>query len=92
MVRYSESDECVGRIRTVPPANVEIFALRLILLHKPVHSYGHAKQNENITHETFRSAASAMGLHIDGDEFEKAFDEAVSIFSTPSELRYVEWL
>ena len=28
-----------------------------------------------------------MGLYEDGDEFDKAFDEAVRIYATPAELR-----
>lgn len=30
-----------------------------------------------------------MGPHIDGDEFEKSFNESVSIFSTIAKLRYI---
>ena len=34
-------------------------------------------------------AAVAMGLYIDGDEFDKAFDEAVTMHATPGELRFM---
>jgi len=30
-----------------------------------------------------------MGLYVDGNEYNKAFDEAVQMFATPGELRYM---
>ena len=83
-----ETDEiCVARIRTAPPSKVELFALRLIIMHRPVSTFEDAKKWEARRYPTYRESAVAMGLYEDGDEFEKAFDEAVRIYATPAELR-----
>ena len=56
-------------------------------MHRPVSSFEDAKKWEARRYPTYRESAVAMGLYEDGDEFEKAFDEAVRIYATPAELR-----
>ena len=89
IVPRAEEDEAIGRIRFASPSNVELFALRLILLHKPASSFEDARTFDGELYSTYRMAAVAMGLYIDGDEFDKAFDEAVTMHATPGELRFM---
>ena len=90
LVPGAEDDEAVGRIRFVSPSNVELFPLRLILLHKHVPSFEDARTFERDLCSFYRNAAVAMGHYMDCVESEKAFDEAVTVQATPSELLHME--
>ena len=87
IVKRERDEICVARIRTVSPAKVELFALRLIIMHRRVSSFEDAKKWEARRYPTYRESAVAMGLYEDGYDFDKAFDEAVRIYATPAELR-----
>lgn len=83
-----DQDESVARIRFVSPSNGELFALRLILLERPMHSFRSGMNWEGMQYQTWIDTAIAMGLYQDGHEQEKAFDEAVRIRVTPSAVRF----
>ena len=78
---------CATRIRTVPPSKVELFASRLIILHRPVTSFEDSKKWEVRRYPTYRESALAMGLYEDGHDFDKGFTEAVRIYAAPADLR-----
>ena len=46
IVKRERGEICVARIRTVPPSKVELFALRLIIMHRPVSPFEDAKKWE----------------------------------------------
>ena len=85
--RDGENDRIVTRIRSVSPTKPELFSLRLLLMDTPFSSFDEAKVHGSTNYETYREAAVARGLYAEGDEFQKAFDEAVRYQSTPGELR-----
>ena len=86
VVERNEPDRVVYRIRSVSPANVELFALRLLLMNRPFKSFSDAKDVGSRSYSTYRDAAAARGLFISGDEYERAFDEARENHCTPGEM------
>ena len=69
VTEHSEQHPVVARFRYVPPSKVELFALRLLLLNIPSTSFEDARTIDAVEHPTFRSAAIAAGLYIDGNEY-----------------------
>ena len=52
-----ETDEiCVALIGTISPSNVELFALRLMMMHRPVSSLECAKKWEARKYPTYRQS------------------------------------
>ena len=46
IVKRERDEICVALMRTVPPSKVELFALRLIIMHRPVSPFEDAKKWE----------------------------------------------
>jgi len=66
VVRRKASKDVVARIGPVPPGQIEQFAFRLIVLHRPLSSFSEAKLWNGEEYPSYRSAAVAMGLYVDG--------------------------
>lgn len=86
--QYMDHAGSVARIRFVSPSDGKIFALRHIILERPMDSYQKGMYWERIQYNTWRETAISMGLYQDGYEQEKAFDEVVGIRVTPSGVRF----
>ena len=87
MDRNGSSDSIVTRVRIVAPGETELFSLRLLLMDSPVYSFENAKVVGTHSYGTYKEAVVARGLYANGDEFQKAFDEALRYHRTPGELR-----
>ena len=85
--RNKSSDPIVTRVRTVAPGETELFSLRILLMDSPFSFFENAKVVGTHSYRTYKEAAVTRGLYANGDEFQKAFDEAVRYHSTPEELR-----
>lgn len=77
-------DPWVARTRFVPPSNLKLFSLTVILLERPINSFNDVKSWECDVYATFKDDEKAMGLYDDHNKFEKTLDEAVQIRNTPS--------
>lgn len=55
IVDLGDANNIVCRIRTVSPSKVDLFAVRLILMHKSLDSYEDAKNHQCRTYDCFRS-------------------------------------
>lgn len=77
----------VARMYTASPRNLELFHLRVLLLHKPgATSYEDLKTIDDQTADTFKEACKLMGLLADDTEWNQALTEASS-FQMPSQMR-----
>ncbi|XP_058793045.1 uncharacterized protein LOC131665274 [Phymastichus coffea] len=80
---------CIGRMYSVSPTQLELFHLRLLLLHvKGAKSYNDLKTVDNVLHPSFTAACLALGIIEDDDEWNKAMREAVS-WMMPKRLRHL---
>ncbi|XP_058790182.1 uncharacterized protein LOC131663668 [Phymastichus coffea] len=78
-----------GRMFSVSPMQIELFHLRLLLLHvKGATNYNDLKTVDNELHPTFTSACLALGIIEDDDEWNKARREAVT-WMMPKRLRHL---
>ena len=75
-------------MHTVHPTAGEQFYLRILLHHLPARSYNDLKIINNIAHNTFQSAAVALGYFSnEQSEAEFALKEAIDSLYTPFQLR-----
>ncbi|XP_029177077.1 uncharacterized protein LOC114945157 [Nylanderia fulva] len=80
---------CIGRMYSVSPTEIELFHLRILLLNiKGATSYNALKTVNGVLHQTFTSACLALGLIEDDDEWKRAISKA-SIWMMPRQLRYL---
>ncbi|XP_044597970.1 uncharacterized protein LOC123274429 [Cotesia glomerata] len=79
----------IGRMYSISPAQVELFHLRLLLLHiKGATSFENLRTVNRILCDTFMSACLAAGLIEDDQEWRKTLIEAV-VWMMPRQLRYL---
>ncbi|XP_058796151.1 uncharacterized protein LOC131667014 [Phymastichus coffea] len=80
---------CIGRMYSISPTQIELFHLRLLLLHvKGATSYDDLKRIDNVLHHSFTAACLALGIIEDDDEWNKAMREA-SLWMMPRRLRHL---
>ncbi|XP_011859010.1 PREDICTED: uncharacterized protein LOC105556523, partial [Vollenhovia emeryi] len=78
---------CIGRMYSVSPTEIELFHLRILLLNvKGATSYNELKTVNGELHQTFTSACLALGLIEDDNEWKLAINEA-SVWMMPKHLR-----
>jgi hypothetical protein len=77
----------VTRLMTVNPRNIELFHLRLLLLHtRGAEGYGDIRFHEGTLYPTFREAAIARGIATSDSQWEAVMNKAVS-FQMPRQCR-----
>jgi len=68
---------CIGRMYSVSPSQIELFNLRILLLHvRGATSFEELKIVNNEIHHTFTAACLALGLIEDDEEWNRAMNEA----------------
>ncbi|XP_071643019.1 uncharacterized protein [Temnothorax longispinosus] len=78
---------CIGRMYSVSPSQIELFHLRILLLHvRGATSFQELKTVDNEIHQTFTAACLALGLIEDDEEWYRAMNEA-KIWMMPRRLR-----
>ncbi|XP_011859152.1 PREDICTED: uncharacterized protein LOC105556668 [Vollenhovia emeryi] len=78
---------CIGRMYSVSPTQIELFHLRLLLLTvKGAKSFNDLKTVNGEVYPTFSAACLALGLIEDDDEWKRAMNEAVG-WMMPRQLR-----
>ncbi|XP_058799382.1 uncharacterized protein LOC131668913 [Phymastichus coffea] len=78
---------CIGRMFSVSPTQVELFHLRLLLLHvRGATSFDSLKTVNGIVQPTFTAACLELGLIEDDQEWAKAMEEA-TLWMMPRRLR-----
>jgi len=78
---------CIGRMYSVSPSQIELFNLRILLLHvRGATSFEELKTVNNEIHHTFTAACLALGLIEDDEEWNRAMNEA-KIWMMPRRLR-----
>ena len=78
--------DCIGRMYTVSPSQVELFHLRILLLRvKGATSFEHLRTVDNEIKETFTSACLALGFIENDEEWTNAMNEA-KVFMMPRQL------
>ena len=78
---------CIGRMYSISPTHLELFHLRLLLLHvKGATSFNSLKTVDGIVHVSFTSACLALGLIEDDEEWARAMEEA-TMWMMPVRLR-----
>ncbi|XP_024875804.1 uncharacterized protein LOC112457136 [Temnothorax curvispinosus] len=81
------SYNCIGRMYTVSPTQIELFHLRLLLLNvKGATSFNDLKTVKGEIYQSFLETCLALGLIEDDDEWKRAMDEAVG-WMMPRQLR-----
>ena len=80
---------CIGRMFSVSPSQLELFHLRLLLLNvKDAKFYNDLKTVEEIQYSTFSEACIALGLIENDEEWDRTMQEAVS-WMMPCSLRRI---
>ncbi|KAI0559822.1 Helitron helicase-like domain containing protein [Gracilaria domingensis] len=74
IVDRDEESASVARIRFVSPGNLELFALRILLMNAAFSSFEDAKKFHGETHTSYRDAAIARGILVNENEYETAFN------------------
>lgn len=86
-LRQRQIGRTFGRLRYVSPTNVELFAIRTLLMSRlAVTSFLSLRTINLQVYPTFREAAQALGLATDDDAFFRAFDNLL-IVNKPQQLR-----
>ena len=77
----------IGRMYSVSPTQIELFHLRLLLLHvKGATSFEDLRTVDGVTHPTFVDTCLALDLIEDDEEWRRAIQEAC-LWMMPSKLR-----
>ncbi|CAM9593390.1 unnamed protein product, partial [Ectocarpus fasciculatus] len=84
--RRKRNRHCVCRVNFLKPDAGDIWYLRLLLHHIASTSWEHIRTVHGVLHDSHQSAAQALGLVADAEEYDLTFREAIN-FSTPRELR-----
>ncbi|XP_018359962.1 PREDICTED: uncharacterized protein LOC108759143 [Trachymyrmex cornetzi] len=78
---------CIGRMYSVSPSQMELFHLRILLLHvKGAKNFEELRTLNNEIHQTFTAACLALGLIEDYNEWYRAMNEA-KVWMMPRRLR-----
>lgn len=83
---YRRREECVCRVNFLKPDAGDVWYLRLLLHHIAASSWEDIRTVNGILRDSHQSAAHALGLVADAQEYDLTFREAMH-FSTPRELR-----
>ena len=78
----------VCRLESVKPSRGEVFYLRSILSVRSGDSYKDLRTFNGTLYDSYQEAAYAMGLFSNAEECVQAFEDAIMLFKTPSQLRY----
>jgi len=77
----------IGRMYSVSPSQIELFNLRILLLHvRGAKSFQELRTVNNEVHHTFTAACLVLGLIEDDEEWDRAMNEA-KIWMMPRRLR-----
>jgi hypothetical protein len=88
-IRKERHGGTIGRIYAISPRDEEKYFLRMLLYHVPgAKSYAHIRTIDGHEWNTYKEAATALGLLSDDDEWDKCLNEAAS-FRSPSQLRKI---
>jgi PIF1-like helicase len=79
----------ITRLHIVDTRNKELFFLRQILTFRCGRSFEDLRTANNICHESYESAAIALGLLSGRNEAEETLKEASEAFLTPSQFRFL---
>ena len=83
-VHDSEFPSCIGRIHAVPRSSDDVYYLRMLLHHvKGSTCHVDVKTIGSTVHDTYKAAASALGLLTDDKEIEYAMQETWDFGSAP---------
>lgn len=86
-VKRSSHYNCIGRMYSVSPTQIELFHLRLLLLNiKGATSFEHLRTVNGQCNQTFSATCLALGLIEDDEEWKRSMDEAVK-WMMPQQLR-----
>ena len=78
---------CIGRMYSISPSQVELLRLRLLLLNcRGAKSFDELKNVNGVQYMTFSEACLALGLIDDDEEWSRAMQEAVSLM-IPGSIR-----
>jgi len=68
---------CIGRMYSVSPSQIELFNLRILLLHvRGAKSFQELRTVNNEVHHTFTAACLALRLIEDNEEWDRAINKA----------------
>lgn len=68
---------CIGRMNSANPSQIELFHLRILLLHiKGATSYKELRTVNNEVHPTFTAICLALGFIEDDEKWNRAMNEA----------------
>lgn len=87
VVRRRQANRHATRLQAARPSEGERFYLRSILQHHAVASFTDACTANDIEHQSYQDAASALGLFSDDNEAEHAILEAITALQTLRQLR-----
>jgi hypothetical protein len=79
----------ITRLQTVPVRLKELFYLRALLQIRPASSFQDLRLIHGHLYGTYHEAATALGLFQDIREAEYALTEAITAYSSPSQLRFL---
>ena len=88
VLRNAKHDH-VCRLESKRPSHGEQFYLRSILSIRPGENYTDLRTFNGIEYNAYQEAAEAMGIFSNEKECVVAFQEAVALYRTPSQLRYL---
>ncbi|KYN18631.1 ATP-dependent DNA helicase PIF1, partial [Trachymyrmex cornetzi] len=78
---------CIGRMYSVSPSQIELFHLRILLLHvKGAKNFEELRTVNNEIHQTFTAACLTLGLVEDDNEWYRAMNEA-KVWMMPRRFR-----
>ena len=83
---YRRRSQCVCRVNFLKPDSGDVWYLRLLLHHIASQSWEQIRTVDAVLHESHQSAAHALGLVADAQEYDLTLRESLN-FSTPRELR-----
>jgi hypothetical protein len=79
----------IARRATVSPRTGDLYYCRALLQHKAARSFVELQTHDEIVYPTFQEAAQAMGLFEDRSEAFQTLQEAVELFCSPCQLRFM---
>ncbi|KAE8225393.1 hypothetical protein CF319_g1841 [Tilletia indica] len=90
LISARQTGSKVARIKTIRPSAGNAYYIRQLLLHRPARSWNDLRRSPDGTiHPTFRQAAEHEGLIQADDEPVLTLQEAVTLHTAPSDLRFL---
>ena len=85
--KRQQNFEVIGRMYSISPTQIELFHLRLLLLHvRGAKSFVDLRTVDGVIYPSFVATCLALGLIEDDEEWRKALQEA-SLWMMPKSLR-----